>query len=168
MNINVKLNHSLEDKEKDSVVFNIQNFKGELITYGTTWTTKNNPIVTLSTTNTINNYKYNYYSYQAASAHEFGHVLGLKDAYYYANGGCQPKSQTEIWYGANSGEIMINNGKAIANDIEMVLCAFKENKAQYFTPYMGAISKAIKETSIYVDKSGNPCRYKGMGTWENI
>jgi len=119
-------------------------------------------------------YNDNLYSiavYEGIAAHEFGHVFGLKDMYPEArnNHGFYPKSQKEIWYSNDSfdfglplGEgIMIYNGRAKSNDIEMVLTAFEQNEWQYFVPYgkKQKISSAIKEDQIYMTEDDDKTQY---------
>lgn len=62
-------------------------------------------------------------------AHEFGHVLGLGDA--YTNGGA-PVNDEIKGGGWLVGDIMRSNGPVRSNNIEMVLEAFKMNKYQMF------------------------------------
>ena len=81
---------------------------------------------------------YNPAQYQGTVAHEFGHTFGLQDMYYYAtiNHGYEPVSNEEIVYNEINGTfalpqtigIMIRSGCACANDIEMLLLAFCEQR----------------------------------------
>jgi hypothetical protein len=92
--------------------------------------------------------------YEGTAAHEFGHVFGLYDMYGRANSndGYEPVSNPEIYFDSNffglpqAYDIMKSNGKATANDIEMLILAFIENKWQYFVPQgeLQKMSKAIK------------------------
>ena len=77
---------------------------------------------------------YTDFVYEAVVAHEFGHILGLKDAYPEANGGKKIVSNAEIAYGKTygvDGSIMCRNGLVYSNDVEMMLEAFRTNKCQY-------------------------------------
>lgn len=90
---------------------------------------------------------------RAIAKHEFGHAIGLGDLY------CSPSdSLPGVESGTYSeldsyavGQKMYNlvmddsYGPISNNDIEMVVLAFKENKAQNFQPsrYKGKISKAL-------------------------
>lgn len=97
--------------------------------------------------------------YEGTAAHEFGHVMGLKDMYFEAscNHEYEPKSNAELEYdkddyGIPRGKgIMMCDGSAVSNDIEMILYAFAENKWQYYVPYgkNQKISKAIKSNPTY-------------------
>ncbi|NLK96317.1 MAG: hypothetical protein GX275_14210 [Clostridiales bacterium] len=97
--------------------------------------------------------------YEGTSAHEFGHVFGLKDLYGSAsvNHGYEPLSNAEIIYSnldfglPQSNGLMRNNGNACANDIEMILLAFSENTWQYYVPSGKdqVMSKAIKSNVIF-------------------
>lgn len=80
---------------------------------------------------------YTYYEYSQTSAHEFGHVLGLADAYktkthsaaFYEKGA----PLNEVPYGTwVSGDMMRDNGYVTPNDIEMMLEAWKTNSWQTF------------------------------------
>ena len=107
-------------------------------------------------------YLYNPAEYEGTVAHEFGHVFGLQDMYYYAtiNNGYEPVSNEEIVYDDTYGTfalpqtvgIMIRSGCACANDIEMLLLAFSEDSWQYFVPYgtTQILSKAIKCPVKYI------------------
>ena len=107
--------------------------------------------------------------YQGTAAHEFGHVFGLQDMYYYAsvNNGYEPVSNEEIKYTEGvfslpqANGIMIYNGKACENDIEMLLLAFCENTWQYFVPYgtTQIPSKAIKYPTQYRNDRSNATAY---------
>lgn len=102
---------------------------------------------------------YSFVYYEGVVAHEFGHVMGLKDMYAKAscNHGYEPEKNTELNYekggfGVPRGKgIMRQNGSAVSNDIEMILYAFKENQGQYYVPYglLQKISKAINSKPTY-------------------
>lgn len=122
-------------------------------------------------------YKESLYSpaqYQGTVAHEFGHVFGLKDMYGDApvNHGYEPIANTEVVYNEErdifalpqAKGIMIRNGSACTNDIEMLMLAFSENTWQYYVPYGSTqvISKAIKNVVEYKradDNSKPPYHY---------
>lgn len=97
--------------------------------------------------------------YEGVIAHEFGHVMGLKDMYYEAscNHGYEPNPNEELAYEKGGygmpdvKGIMKQNGSAVSNDIEMILYAFKENHLQYYVPYgyLQKNSKAIKSNPTY-------------------
>lgn len=106
-------------------------------------------------------------------AHEFGHVLGLMDAYGYnsnENYFVEPVSFAEIQYTMGediygteaAGEMMHRNGVVTANDIEMVIYAKKTGEFQFFVP-IGKInnkdgyklSQAIRANYIYHVANGN-------------
>jgi hypothetical protein len=86
---------------------------------------------------------YTYNQYGGVAAHEFGHILGIGDAYGYPPGATPelmakydnrpeaPLSPLEV----PSGDIMRSNRFVTANDIEMVWEAWKTNKWQYFVDY---------------------------------
>ena len=110
--------------------------------------------------NYLNNL-YNIVSFEGTAAHEFGHVIGLYDLYPEAdfNHGYTIISNSEVEYSLNSlgsphgGAIMRYSGRALANDIEMVLLAFSENQWQFYVPYGTdqKISKAIKSGVRFTD-----------------
>jgi len=122
-------------------------------------------------------YQRSWYSpakYQGIAAHEFGHVFGLQDMYGNAsvNHDYEPIANTELVYDnadiifalPQAKGIMIRNGSACANDIEMIMLAFSENKWQYYVPYGSAqvISKAIKKDAQYqnvTDETKPPYQY---------
>jgi hypothetical protein len=126
-------------------------------------------------------------------AHEFGHAIGLMDSYINSlnrinNGSVysiyEPESNNsqykEIYYDRDryqyaqpgGGEIMQLNGRAIANDLEMVLYAHCDNKQQLFVPcYDGeisTISKAIRQRQLYNESVSydEGKTYTGTGIWE--
>lgn len=84
------------------------------------------------------------------AAHEFGHVLGLMDAYntdlnYYV----EPvpfdnNIVNELNFNTASGEMMYNNGLISSNDIEMIIYAKKNGKRQSFVPIIN-----LKDTGKY-------------------
>jgi hypothetical protein len=107
-------------------------------------------------------------------SHEFGHAMGLADAYGSQNNGYEIYSSykdpnLEFQYidpnfskhgTFDAGEIMVNNGNPCSNDIEMILQAFIDKQIQWFcfepTIYPGykvSISKAIKNPVIIYKKS---------------
>lgn len=83
------------------------------------------------------------------AAHEFGHSLGLWDAYPEANKfslELNPNKEIPI------STIMWENGKATSNDIEMVLQAFVENKQQHYyasAPYLK--SKVVRCPQEFIE-----------------
>lgn len=80
--------------------------------------------------------------FKRVAAHEFGHALGLGDAYPDANGGLTLVDNAEISSGS-SGSIMWSNGQVFANDLEMVLEAFKTNQWQYMMDYNGHTKSSV-------------------------
>lgn len=81
--------------------------------------------------------------YGRTVAHEFGHILGLDDAY---GGGSRPDAKVTIEVPDNGwlkGDIMRNNGYVTPNDIEMVWEAWKTNMWQYFQDYDGHIKSSV-------------------------
>ncbi len=109
--------------------------------------------------------------YEGIAAHEFGHVMGIGDVYASApkNNGYQPISQTEVKYDESKFgvplalEIMYHNGRALANDFEMVMAAFVENRQQYFVPSKERyVSSVIREPQIYLHEKTNK-RYIWVG-----
>ena len=88
----------------------------------------------------------------SVSAHEFGHVLGLKDAYGYLNKSnyyVEPISFAEIQYKKGediygtpeAGEMMHRNGVVSANDIEMLIYAKATNDFQFYVPVGRTLNK---------------------------
>ena len=79
---------------------------------------------------------YSYYEYSQTSAHEFGHVLGLADAYQTSKHSQAPWNRNGFSEGPKgdwmTGDIMRNNGYVTSNDIEMMLEAWKTNSWQAF------------------------------------
>ena len=111
----------------------------------------------------------NLVEFQGTAAHEFGHVFGLRDMYGSAivNHGYEPVRNEEIRYkNGTSGYpdvygIMKVDGKACANDIEMVLYAFVENEWQYYVPHgiEQKISKAIRSNVQYISEEEPKVKY---------
>ena len=103
---------------------------------------------------------------ESVLAHEFGHVLGLMDAYGHKNEEnyfVEPVSFAEIQYNKGediygteaAGEMMHRNGVVTANDIEMVIYAKKTGSFQFFVPIGKTnnnnckLSPAIRANYIY-------------------
>lgn len=145
----------ISDPTRKHIEVNVENSNGTSgHSNGTVWRTNNSRLITMRVKGR------NIDTIGFVMSHEFGHAIGLKDAYdaknnsYYA-----PVSSSEIYYDGSfnqyeAGEIMYHNGRVLANDIEMVLYAYSENQYQVFVPYYAGntlnISKAIKERQIFV------------------
>ena len=80
---------------------------------------------------------YGYGEYKQVAAHEFGHILGLNDAY---GEGIRPKAEATVEVRGGTmwqGDMMRNDGSVSANDVEMVWEAWSTNRYQYFQDYDG-------------------------------
>ncbi|TCK93202.1 pregnancy-associated plasma protein-A [Natranaerovirga hydrolytica] len=84
---------------------------------------------------------YSQRSYAKVSAHEFGHVLGIGDAY---------PSKEDNRPGAGHGfdetphnMLMRNNSVLTSNEVEMVWEAWKTNEWQYFQTYKNYIKTEV-------------------------
>jgi hypothetical protein len=97
---------------------------------------------------------YSEYDYGRTAAHEFGHILGIGDAYGY---GPNAKDAEKKMYdnrpespvtsevpgatpnnkNTNNWDMMRGNDIVTANDVEMVWEAWKTNEWQYFVDYNG-------------------------------
>lgn len=88
-------------------------------------------------------------NYKKTAAHEFGHILGLGDAYAEAERFREfvNVEQDEI---TGKRAIMCSNGNVVANDIEMAFYSAINDKMQRFDPnaYVD-ISEAIRERQLY-------------------
>lgn len=92
-------------------------------------------------------------------AHEFGHVMGLKDLYAtaYCNHDYTIIDNAEVYKNGgtfampNAGSMMGRNGHGTDNDIEMVIFAFSENTWQYYVPWetSQSASEAIRCPASY-------------------
>lgn len=130
--------------------------------------------------------------FKATAAHEFGHVLGLMDAYGFDNKEnyyMEPVSYGEVIYDENgavgheeSGEMMHRSGKVSSNDIEMAIYAKKENMSrtkysntgyQFYVPLgrimqndnsydLYGLSKAIRCIYYYRCKKDTHINYNGQ------
>ena len=99
------------------------------------WSMKNQSLVTMYRMYQNRDGSTDLYSedtYRLVVAHEFGHMLGLADAYFRDSDGeyyCKETSEVPI-------DDIMRQGKwpysVKMNDLEMVLKAFEENKFQYF------------------------------------
>lgn len=83
-------------------------------------------------------------NYKQTAAHEFGHVLGLGDAYAEDTREFINVEQNEI-IGGNA--IMCHNGRVVTNDTEMALYSFINDEQQAFSPSI--LSEAIRERQLY-------------------
>lgn len=124
---------------------NISHYGG--ITAGDLWPISKTGRITLHSAyngSVEGKYVYNSYSandFQLVAAHEFGHALGLDDAY---PGSKRPPalvtSEVPDFTDAIGPDIMrsvSSNARVTANDIEMVWHAWETNKWQYFADYSG-------------------------------
>ncbi len=145
----------ITDPLRKHIEINVENTNGTSGHSNTTvWRTNNSRLITMRVKGrNINTVGF-------VMSHEFGHAIGLKDAYGANNNkNYAPISSSEIYYDGSfnryeAGEIMYHNGRVLANDIEMVIYAYSENQYQVFVPYYAGntlnISKAIKERQIFV------------------
>ncbi len=89
------------------------------------------------------NYKYIYNSdrFLHMIAHEFGHVLGLKDAYKRTDlSGWREAKETEE---VNYKNMMRSDGEVQSNDIEMILEAWQNNQMQYYASSQYGTKSAV-------------------------
>ena len=99
------------------------------------WSTYNVGKISMYKKDERNQDEYNYQNYQSTIAHEFGHTLGIGDAYLKNDYGKKLDTNGEISPGkfwGIDGNIMYHNGIVYANDIEMVLEAYTNNCYQYY------------------------------------
>lgn len=99
------------------------------------WSTSNVGKITMYKKDERKMAEYNYLTYQSTVAHEFGHTIGLADAYFENDYGkkllCNAEVDPGVFWGFD-GNIMYHNGIVYANDIEMVLEAYVNNCYQYY------------------------------------
>ena len=118
------------------------------------------------------NTQYSVAVFAGTCAHEFGHVMGLKDLYASApvNNGLTIVSNSEVTYLSRgyftlpqAGCMMMRNGHGTPNDIEMLILAFCENTWQYYVPSgtTQVMSKAIKAPTVFTDGKKN-------FTWDKV
>ena len=113
------------------------------------WTVSNTKKITMYRSSNGELPCYGMQGYGFTVAHEFGHVLGLGDAYGYEPGaskeimrefGNRPEAPNTIEcpnLGWKKGDIMRDNGIVTANDVEMVWEAWSTSKWQYYVDYNG-------------------------------
>ncbi len=75
---------------------------------------------------------YLYSNYKSTVAHEFGHTLGLGDAYKTNDDGKVLSTNSEVSNAQGASNIMYYNDKVYTNDIEMVLEAYVTGEHQYY------------------------------------
>lgn len=101
-----------------------------------------------------NNESYGKEAYVHTVAHEFGHVLGLNDAYLKNDTGQNLLSNIEVVTNRNEfykdSTIMDTNGKVYVNDIEMLLEAFATKQWQsYINRTNNSVSQVIRLKQYY-------------------
>jgi hypothetical protein len=106
------------------------------------WSVGGNKNVTLyNNYNGGEDYSQNYYA--RVAGHEFGHVLGIDDAY---GGGRRPAAIS------NTGEVephdfmryeFASDSRVSTNDIEMMWQAYQDNEFQYFMDYSGHYQSSV-------------------------
>lgn len=92
------------------------------------------------------NSEYNVEAFKGVAAHEFGHVMGIGDAYFSDSNGHILKYNDEM----KLGDIMYSNTSVNCNTVEMVLEAYAENQWQYYSE--NVISSVIRFPQERVDK----------------
>lgn len=100
---------------------------------------------------TMRNHRYVESSYKKVAAHEFGHILGLHDAYNETDRDLDFYSITQDEFISNK-EIMRSsiNGEVVINDIEMALYSAINDDWENFTPSTNrSISMAIRSRQLY-------------------
>ena len=103
------------------------------------WSVSNDKKITMYRSHSGDPNEYSQYGYASTIAHEFGHVLGLGDAYGDKDKGRvaatnTPEVPVTQWL---QDDIMVHNGYVTPNDVEMVWQAWSTNEWQYFTDYKG-------------------------------
>ena len=87
--------------------------------------------------------EYSVTEFKGVVAHEFGHVMGVGDAYLKNSNGYQLKYNDEML----SGDIMYSNARVNCNDIELVLEAYSKNQWQNYSE--NNISSVIRYPQEY-------------------
>ena len=93
------------------------------------WKINNIGKMTMYNFHTHSNNPYDSEDYKRAAGHEFGHFLGLKDAYKENEVGGKPTKET---FEATKDDIMWEGDIVSFNDMEMFFLAALYNEKQYF------------------------------------
>ncbi len=95
-------------------------------------------------------YSYKSSRFLAMISHEFGHVWGLRDAYFRKNvpGWREAKETKEV----SKDNMMRTDGEIQPNDIEMILMAWKYNQSQRYADFYGSKFESKSEAIKYRSK----------------
>ena len=137
-------------KKKKQQIDDIVLTKRSFATLGLKWSVHSRKVIFLQS---ASGRFHEYDELQAVAKHEFGHVLGLGDLYESSSDALSgvPKGTYPKLDGYRITNKLYNlvmcdhHGPVSNNDIEMVLLAFKENKAQLYQPgqFKGKVSQAL-------------------------
>lgn len=145
-----KFAHAIGTKQSKERADLLLQEKRSFASGGLKWTTKSRKTICIQSENGRFD---DYEEIKHVAKHEFGHALGLGDLYKSKSdqlNGVDKGTYFELdgFYISNSFYNLVmcdHHGPISNNDIEMVVLAFRENKAQLYQPgnFKGVISKAL-------------------------
>ena len=122
---------------------------------GGSWSYLSTGVLFMFVRDSRNTSDYSKVKFKEVSGHEFGHIMGLGDAYGWMPGdpvqkviSSDNRSRTPKSIETDSSAMQEHNPPANANDVEMVLEAYRTNQKQHFVTYIGFNGTQYTQSSV--------------------